>query len=80
MTLPVTEYCLDAIVQQLADDQVLDASKILISVEPGSDAALLDDMNSLREEILARRVGKVITADILEQVRAERVDELINLR
>ena len=74
-----TRSDLDTIVQQLADDQVLDAGEILISVKPGSDEALLDDMSSLRHEILANRGGETITADILEQVRFERDDDLINL-
>jgi uncharacterized protein (DUF1778 family) len=77
---PVTQYCLDAIIQQLADDEVLEARSILIDIKPDPDDTLLDEMRALREEILARRRGEMITADIVEQVRSERDDELINMR
>ena len=77
---PVTQFCLDAIVQQLADDELLDANAILIDVKPNSDEPLFDDLRRLRNEILARRDGEMITADIVAQVRSERDDELINLR
>lgn len=78
--MPVTQFCLDAVVQQLADDELLDANAILINVRPDSDEALFDDLRGLRNEILARRDGEMITADIVAQVRDERDDELINLR
>ena len=76
----MTQFCLDAIVQQLADDELLDANAILIDVKPDSDEPLFDDLRRLRNEILARRDGEMITSDIVAQVRAERDDELINLR
>ena len=77
---PVTQFCLDAIIQQLADDELLDASAILINVKRDSDEALFDDLRDLRDEILTRRNGEMMTVDVVEQVRAERDDELINLR
>lgn len=77
--LPVTIYCLEAIMQQLAEDDVLDQERIEISVRPPTqtiDAQLIAQMRGLRERITARRGGKLISADILEQVRAERDEEL----
>ena len=41
---PVTQYCLDAIVQQLADDDVLEQSQVMIEVEPNSQESLLNDL------------------------------------
>jgi uncharacterized protein (DUF1778 family) len=76
----VTQYCLDAIVQQLADDELLEANAVVIHVRPASDEDLLDEMRLLKDEILARRGGELIPTDILEQVRAERDDELVDLR
>src|SRR5437870_4077513 len=78
--LPVTAYCLEAIMQQLSEDEVLDRERIEISVKPGSeviDAKLLDQMQALREKILARRGGEPITEDILEQLRVERDEDLL---
>ena len=77
--LPVTSYCLDAIMQQLGEDEVLEQERIEIYIEPQPsvvDARLLAQMRTLRERIKARRGGKLITTDIVEQVRAERDEEL----
>jgi hypothetical protein len=41
------------------------------------DAQLLANMQALRDKIAARRKGKPIPTDIVEQVRAERDDELL---
>jgi hypothetical protein len=79
--IPVTEYCLDAIEQKLADEGLLEAEEIEIPVRPKKqDDTLIDDMRKLREEILARRGGKPIEIDILELVRSERDDELTGMR
>lgn len=78
--LPVTAYCLEAIRQQLSEDEVLDQERIEIAVKTTPqviDAQLITQMRALREKILARRGGKLITEDILEQVRAERDEELL---
>jgi hypothetical protein len=79
--VPVTEYCLSAIEQQLADDDLLEAEQITIPVTPsdGRDDDLITDLRALRERILARRGGRLIDMDIVEQVRAERDDELTDL-
>lgn len=79
VNLPVTEYCLRAIEQQLADDGLLDAETVTIPVTPQSrDAAdWLAEMRALHRAILAERGGEPIDVDAeLEQMRAEREDEL----
>jgi hypothetical protein len=79
----VTEYCLQAIVQQLADDDLLEEKQIHITVTPAkrNDDTLIADLRALREAILADRGGKLIEVDeILEQVREERLYELTDLR
>jgi hypothetical protein len=79
--VPVTEYCLKAIEQQLADEDLLEREEIEIPVTPKKqDDTLISDMRELRERILARRGGKPIDIDILELVRSERDDELTGLR
>ena len=83
--LPVTNYCLDAIVQQLGEDEVLEEERIEISVKPAIqtiDAQLIAQMRMLRESIKSQRGGKPLTADLLdiiEQVRAERDEELLQV-
>src|SRR4030095_15724418 len=81
--VPVTEYCLQAITQQLADDDLLEEEQIHIAVTPTKrkDDTLIADLHALREAILADRGGKLIDVDdILEQVREERDYELTGLR
>jgi hypothetical protein len=79
--MPVTEYCLNAIQQQLADDDLLETEQIQIAVTPYPplDDTLLMELRALRERILARRGGRPIELDIVEQVRAERDEELLRL-
>ncbi len=77
--VPVTSYCLDAIMQQLAEDEVLEQERIEIPVTPALqtvDPELIIHMRTLRERIIARRGGELITADVVEQVRVEREEEL----
>ncbi len=78
--VPVTEYCLSAIQQQLADDDLLEADQVTISIKPTLDAEFIAGLEALQAKILARRGGKPIAIDILEQVREERDDELTGLR
>ena len=79
--MPVTQYCLAAILQQLADDDMLEEEQIEIAVTPAKDDTLIADLNSLRAAILAERGGKLVDVDdIIEQVRAERDYELTGLR
>ena len=77
--VPVTEYCLNAIQQQLADDEVLEEEKIAIPVKPTPSEDWLAGLDELHEKILARRGGRPIEIDILEQVREERDYELTGL-
>jgi hypothetical protein len=81
--VPVTEYCRQAITQQLADDEVLDEAQITIPVTPTkpTDDTLIADLRALREAILADRGGKLIDVDaIIEQMREERDYELSGVR
>ena len=68
--IPVTEYCMNAIEPQLADDELLDVEQITIPVNPNkSDDTWIADLRALRERILADRGGKLIDIDdIIEQV------------
>ena len=78
--VPVTQYCLEAIRQQLAEDDLLEREQIEIPIKPIQDADLIADLRALRDKILARRGGKPIDPGIVEQIREERDDELIGLR
>ena len=76
----VTEYCLDAIVQQLADDAVLEEMEITIPVKTRSNENLYDELIELTDRILAERGGEYIDVDeIIDQVRSERDDELLDM-
>ena len=77
--MPVTEYCLNAIQQQLADDDLLEEEQVAIPITPRTDNDLIADLRALRNRILARRSGQPIDIDIVEQVRAERDEELLGL-
>jgi hypothetical protein len=77
--VPVTAYCLAAIMQQMSEDQVLEQEQIEIQIKPTAqtvDTQFLAQMRMLRERIKARRGGNVST-DIVEQVRTERDEELL---
>lgn len=76
----VTEYCLGAIKQQLAEDDMLEREQIEISIKPITDDNLIAELRALREKIKARRGGRLIQLDIVEQVRKERDYELLGVR
>jgi hypothetical protein len=81
--VPVTEYCLSAIQQQLADDDLLEAEKVEIVVTPGkhNDDTLIADLRTLHQEILSYRKGELLDVDAeLEEMREERDYELTGLR
>lgn len=78
--LAVTEYCLHAIRQQLREDDLLEIEKIEIPIRPTANGDLIAELRTLREKIKARRRGRLITLDIVEQVRGERDDELLGVR
>jgi|GEM_PF-1311019 len=77
--LPVAGYCLQAIVQQVWEDEALEQEQTPIAATPSKhtlDSDLMAEMRTLRERIHTRRGGELITADVVEQVRAERDEEL----
>ena len=80
--VPVTEYCLSAIEQQLADDDLLEAAEVQIPITPGKqDDRLIDELRALHQEILAYRGGEWLDVDTeLEEMREERAYELTGLR
>lgn len=77
--IPVTEYCLVAIRQQLAEDDLLEQVHVKISIRPTPGDDLTADLRGLREEILDHRGGKPIDLDIVDQVREERDNELFGM-
>lgn len=76
----VTQYCLEAISQRLADEEMLEKETIEIPVRPEKDESLIADLRALRERILERRGGRPITRDVLDELRDERDYELSSLR
>jgi hypothetical protein len=79
--IAVTQYCLEAIKQQLAEDDMLERETIEIPIKPTRDEELIADLRALHEEIKAYRGGKFIDVDQeLEQMREARDDELTGLR
>lgn len=79
--IPVTRYCLEAIHQKLAEDDMLEREKIEIPIKPAAGEDLIAGLRALHEKIKARRGGKLIDVDrILDQVREERDHEILGLR
>lgn len=79
--VPITEYCLKAIRKQLAEDEVLQQVTIEIPVEPRLTEDLVAQIRELSERIRARRSGEPVdVVGIIEQMREERVDELLGMR
>ncbi len=80
--VPVTEYCFNAIRQQLADDEMLEDAEVKIAVKPAkqTDDSRIAELRALHQEILAERGGKWIDVDAeLAAVREERDYELTGL-
>ena len=76
----VTEYCLAAIEQQLADDDMLEREQIDIPVTQ-LEAALIADLRQLRGRISADRGGAPIDLDSLfDELHDERDHELFSMR
>ena len=76
----VTVYCMEAIRNQLADEDLLEREQIDIFVHSDrEDNDLLADLDELHAKILAGRGGKPIDVDIIELVRQETDDELTGL-
>jgi hypothetical protein len=79
--MPVTEYCLNAIEQQLAEDDLLEEQQVTISVNATLDKDFIDGLQALQEKIKRRRSGQRIDIDhIMSAMRAERDDELLGMR
>jgi hypothetical protein len=79
--IAVTRYCLTAIEQQLAEDDMLEREQIEIPIRPAEDVDLIGDLRALREAIKADRAGKLIDIEaILDQIHEERDYELTGLR
>lgn len=81
--MSVTLYCLEAIQQQLADDDLLEEEHITVPVSPAqpADDSFIDELRALHQDILAYRQGKWIDVDAeLEAMREERDYELTGLR
>ena len=78
----MTEYCLAAIEQQLADDDLLEAEQVDIPIKPShAVAGLIADLRQLRESILADRGGEPINLDALfDELHEERDHELFGVR
>lgn len=81
--VPVTEYCLEAIKTQLAEDDLLEADEVTIAVNPRTDGDYISHFRQLREAILAERGGKPLNIDIaavIAEQREERDEQLSGLR
>ncbi|MBI3943194.1 MAG: hypothetical protein HY326_09295 [Chloroflexi bacterium] len=79
--IPVTEYCLEAIKQQLLEDDILEAEQIEIPVKKTRDTDLIAELKALHADILAYRGGKPLDIDAaIDQLREERDYELTGLR
>jgi len=78
----VTEYCLAAIEQQLADDDILEREQIDIPVTSTQlEATLIADLRQLRARISADRRGAAIDLDSLfDELHDERDHELFSMR
>ena len=78
--MPVTEYCLAAIQQQLIDDDLFERNQVLISIRPTLSDEVIASLQGLREQILARREVKLFDLDdALDQTREERDYELLSM-
>lgn len=79
--IPVTQYCLAAIKQQLAEDDLLEREQIEIAIKPPKKDDLIAELQALHEDILTYRNGEPLDIDRdPEAMREERDDELIGLR
>jgi hypothetical protein len=77
----VIQYCLEAIGQQLEEDDTLELEQIEIPVKPAQTEDLIAELWALHEQIKAERGGRLIEVDkALEQTREERDYELTGLR
>ncbi len=80
--VPLTQYCLEAITQKLAEDDVLEREQIEIPVDvPPRVSALADTLRRVHQRIKTRRNGKIIDVDRhLDRLREERQHDIGRLR
>jgi hypothetical protein len=78
--MAVTEYCLQAITQQLADDELLEAEQFTLTVSSALSEELIASLRALQAKIKARRGGQPIDIDrIMQKMQEERDRELTGL-
>ncbi|MSP14436.1 MAG: hypothetical protein EXR62_15970 [Chloroflexi bacterium] len=79
--MAVTEYCLEAIKQQLIEDDLLETEQIEIDVQPAKRVRdLITDLQALHADILEYRKGQLLDIDAtIDQLREERDHELTGL-
>ena len=76
----ITSYCLAAIKQKLAEDDLLERNQIEITITQRDEDDLIADLQALHEDILAYRDGEPLDVDrALEQTREERDAQLSGL-
>lgn len=76
----VTEYCLNAILVRLGEDELLTTDIVEIPINVHLEATIFDNLSDLHQRILKYRNGIPIDIDaVLDQVRHEREDEIIGL-
>jgi hypothetical protein len=76
----VTDYCLDAIRRQMAEDDVLEQGRVEVRLGVDDHGTLADEQQALRRRILARRGGRLIDMAVLDQVREEEENGRLDLR
>lgn len=78
--VPVTEYCLAAIEQRLAEDDLLERYQIEIAVKEPDQDDLISELRALHDDVLKYRDGEPLDVDRhLIAVREKRDDELLGL-
>jgi hypothetical protein len=78
--IPITTYGLNAIQQQLEEDNI-EVTEPASDLEQAEFQELLTDLRGLHERILQKRGGQPVDVDaLLEQLREERDEEALGLR
>ncbi len=78
--VPVHQYCLAAIRERLAQDDLLE-DEIEMAGAPAQGEHLMVELTRLHQDILSYRDGELLDIDAeLEATREERDEELIGLR
>lgn len=76
----ITSYCLAAIKQKLAEDDLLERDQIEIATTQRDEDDLIADLQALHAEILAYRGGQLLDINRgLEATRKARDDEIAGL-